>query len=748
MVHNNPGQAGRGGKSSIVSGKRLIGTKFACPGVSLSPSPGSSMTLLLAYASVAAALSSGLLALLGEHRAAWTGPALQVAKLVRIPVPLRPKPAVGPHRRLPHAWRRMVFALLTASGVSSLGAGLLQLHADAAVSGQLPFGLPWLHWHVRLDTLSAFFLVVLGLGVIAAGVYGPGYTRQFAGQYSFGALGLFTGSFVAGMEGVLIADDAYLFVIAWEAMTVSSYFLVVYQHEHASHRRAAFLYLLMGEVGAIAIILAFGILAAASHSFAFDAWRDAHVTPDWGTAAFLLALAGFGMKAGLVPLHAWLPEAHPAAPAHVSGLMSGVMLKIAVYGLLRFAFDLLGDVQWYWGAIVLGLGTGSAALGILYAVVQSDLKRLLAYSSIENMGIVFMGLGLCMVFIGKGHVQLGLIGLVAALYHVLNHSLFKNLLFLAAGSVVHQTHRHDLERMGGLIKRMPVTAGLFLAGSVAIAGLPPLNGFVSEWLTFQAALQAASVIDNGILRSMVSVAAAILAFTAAVAAACFVKLYGVAFLGQPRERRSAHAHEVSHSGMLWAPAMLAGLCLLLGVLPTWVLDAMRPITRQLLGETLTSASARGWLWLTPGGVSTASYSAPLVLLAMALAWWLLRRLERRGPAADVRRAPAWDCGFGGLSPRMQYTAAAFAQPVRRIFAPVWETVETSTPETAAANPLQVTALSYRLEIGDRSWRWLYLPLTRVVEDLARQTARIQTGQVRIYIAYSFMTLIVLLGVVS
>jgi NADH:ubiquinone oxidoreductase subunit 5 (subunit L)/multisubunit Na+/H+ antiporter MnhA subunit len=381
-------------------------------------------------------------------------------------------------------------------------------------------------------------------------------------------------------------------------------------------------------------------------------------------------------------------------------------------------------------------------------VVQSDLKRLLAYSSIENLGVVFMGLGLSMVFIGKGQVQLGLIGLVAALYHVLNHSLFKNLLFLAAGSVVHQTHQRDIEHMGGLIKRMPVTAGLFLMGSVAIAGLPPLNGFVSEWLTFQAALQAASVIDDGILRGMVSVAAATLAFTAAVAAACFVKLYGVAFLGQPRERRSAHAREASYAGMLWAPGMLAGLCLLLGVLPTWVLDAMRPITRQLLGETLHSASAQGWLWLTPGGVSTASYSAPLVLLAMALAWWFLRRLEHRGPDAAVRRAPAWDCGFGGLSPRMQYTAAAFAQPVRRIFAPVWDIVETSAPETAPAHPLQVTALRYRLEIGDRSWRWLYLPLSRAVGDLARQTARIQTGQVRIYIAYSFVTLIVLLGIVS
>ncbi|MDD2768278.1 MAG: hydrogenase 4 subunit B, partial [Methylococcus sp.] len=605
------------------------------------------MTLFLAYASVALALLSGLLALAGEYR----GSLGVVASF--FPRALQPaKTGLAPHR-LPHAWRRLVFILLTASGGLAVIAGAAQLYAGTVVVDQLPFGLPWLRWHVRFDTVSAFFFLVLGLGVIAAGIYGSGYTRQFAGQYSFGALGGFTGLFVAGMEGVLLADDAYFFVIAWEAMTVSSYFLVVYQHEHASHRKAAFLYLLMGEVGAIAIILAFGVLAAVSHSFAFDAWRETHVAPMWGTIAFLLALTGFGMKAGLVPLHAWLPEAHPAAPAHISGLMSGVMLKMAVYGLLRFAFDLLGDVQWYWGVITLLLGTGSAVLGILYAVVQNDLKRLLAYSSIENLGIVFIGIGLSMIFIGKGHVQLGLIGLVAALYHVLNHSLFKNLLFLVAGSVVHQTHRHELERLGGLIKRMPVTAALFLLGCVAIAGLPPLNGFVSEWLTFQAALQAASVIDNGIVRAMISVAAAVLAFTAAVAGACFVKLYGIAFLGQPRGRHAAHAREVSHRGMLWAPGLLAGLCLLLGVLPTWVLDAMRPVTRQLLGDTLNSASAQGWLWLTPGGISTASYSAPLVLLAMAAAWWALRRLEHGKQSIAIRRAPAWDCGFGGLSPRMQ-----------------------------------------------------------------------------------------------
>lgn len=696
------------------------------------------MALLLAYLSVQCALLSGALALFSEHREFLERTALRLAP--------NAAPWFTEHAFHQHL-QRGVFGLLALSGAAGLIGGVSALLSHGVTTDQLPFGLPWLHWRVRLDALSGFFLAVVGLGVLAASLYGPGYVREYRpDRHPLWLLGLCTGLFVAGMEGVLLADDAFFFVIAWELMSVSSYFLVAFQHEHAANRRAAFLYLLMAVIGGISIILGFGVLAGLAHDFGFDAFRATHLSPFWGTAAFLLAFLGFGMKAGLVPAHAWLPEAHPVAPSHISALMSGVMLKVAIYGLIRFAFDLLGDVRWQWGLLVLVLGTASAVLGVLCALQQNNIKRLLAYSSIENIGIIAMGLGLSMIFLGTGHAELGVIGLLAALYHVLNHSVFKNLLFLTAGSVLHQAHHEgDLDHLGGLIKRMPKTAVLALIGCVAISALPPLNGFVSEWLTFQAALQASSL-ESGVLRSLIPVTAAVLAFTGAVAAATFAKFYGIGFLGLPRSKHAAHAHEVAHPGMLWGPAILAGLCVILGVIPTLVVRALEPITHLLLGQTLPSASAEGWLWLTPGTQSVASYSALYVMLGLGLAWWAVRWFTARVSPAPVRREPPWDCGFGGLNAKMQYTSTAFSQPLRRIFTPVFEIKEDLHHGDAEA--LSHVPVHYRLEVGDRSWPSVYLPIGHGIETLARWVARLQAGNIRTYLAYSFFTLLLLLGVVS
>jgi NADH:ubiquinone oxidoreductase subunit 5 (subunit L)/multisubunit Na+/H+ antiporter MnhA subunit len=323
--------------------------------------------------------------------------------------------------------------------------------------------------------------------------------------------------------------------------------------------------------------------------------------------------------------------------------------------------------------------------------------------------------------------------------------VFKTLLFLGVGSVLHQTHEADLDHLGGLIKRMPKTAVLMLIGCVGISALPPLNGFVSEWLTFQAALQASSL-ESGILRSMIPVTAAVLAFTGAVAAGTFVKLFGIGFLGLPRGRHAAHAREVAHPGMLTGPAILAGLCVLLGVLPTQVIRALEPISLMLLGQTLPSASAKGWLWLTPGTQSVASYSAVLVVLGLALAWCAVRWFTQRASSSPIRRSQPWDCGFGGLNPRMQYTSTAFSQPVRRIFAPVWELREQI--QTGGVSVLEYSPVAYHLEVADRSWRSLYAPLGQLIEAAARGVARIQAGNLRVYLAYSFFTLLLLLGVVS
>ncbi len=674
------------------------------------------MSLSLAEWAVLGALASGLLGLAAD----------------RYPVPVK----------------FVCFTLLGLSGLGAvLGGGGALLHAVTATQ-TLPLGLPWMHWHLRLDPLSGFFLVVIGIVTVAVSLYGPGYVREYGhGRQSTAALYLFTGLFVAAMQLVVIADDAFAFLVAWELMSLSSYFLVAYQHQHAANRRAAFLYLLMAEVGALAILLAFGVLAAFGGGFSFEAMRGAVLTPVWASVAFALALFGFGMKAGLAPLHVWLPQAHPVAPSHISALMSGVMLKVAIYGLIRFVFDLLGGPRWDWGLVLLLAGSASALLGVLYALMQHDLKRLLAYHSVENVGIICMGLGLAMIFAGTGHPRLAALGLVAALYHTLNHALFKGLLFLGAGAVLQRSHEGDLERMGGLIRRMPVTALFFLIGCISISALPPFNGFVSEWLTFQAALQAPAL-HSGVLRALIPVTAAVLALTGALAAACFVKVYGIAFLGRARSRHVRHAREVD-LGMRAGQGLLAALCLVFGVLPTFTVQALEPIAHQLLGRGLPSASVQGWLWLTPVSPQTASYAAPLVLAGMFLFGGVMfALLNARRRTRAVRRTAPWACGFGPLDARMQYTSTAFTNPIRRIFRPVWEVHEEVEETRDPAQPLRLTGLRYRLHIEDRSWKTLYEPLGRWVTAAARRVGKIQTGSVRTYLAYSLFTLLVLLWLVT
>ena len=685
--------------------------------------------MMLAYAAVVAALLSGAVAMAAD--------------------------------RFPPALRIGSFSLLGVSGAAALGAGILALLSDSRNRAQLPFGLPWLSWHLRLDPLSGLFMAMVGISVIAVSLYGPGYVREFergvhtphhapsdgapqpAVHHSLAALGLFTGLFVAGMLAVLLADDAFVFMIAWEIMSVSSYLLVVYQHHNSTSRQAAFIYLLLAHAGALVILLAFGVLAGSAGSFTFAAMRTAHLSPVWASVAFALALIGFGMKAGIVPLHVWLPEAHPAAPSHISALMSGVMIKVAIYGLIRFVFDLLGTPQWSWGLATLTIGTATALLAVLYAVQQNDFKRLLAYSSVENVGIIFMGLGLGMIFIATGHPTIGAVALLAALYHCLNHSVFKTLLFLGAGAVLYRTHERDLDRLGGLIRRMPHTALFMLIGCLAISGLPPLNGFVSEWLTLQAALQV-SVLSSGVLRSIIPVAAALLALTTAIVTATFVKAYGVAFLGQARTRHVAHAREVS-IGMRAAMALLALLCVALGVVPTLVIRLINPVTRNLLHLGPAGATVRGWLWLTPVSPHVASYSAPLVVAAMAstlLLAYVLLHLRRRA----TRRSQPWDCGFGGLNARMQYTSTAFSQPLRRVFAPVWRTEEQVSLPAGSAD--QASGMRHQLHITDWSWPALYQPVGHLVLVAARRVGRIQTGSIRVYLAYSFFTLLLLLWLIT
>ncbi|WP_319587562.1 hydrogenase 4 subunit B [uncultured Desulfobulbus sp.] len=643
--------------------------------------------------------------------------------------------------RQPYLLVRISFLLLGLSGLASAWAGAMALLTNHAEQIVLPIGLPWLHIFLRIDPLSGFFFFIVGFITFTAACYGPTYIREhIGGPHPIGTLTLFTGLFVGGMLLVLLAADAFSFMIAWEIMSVASYFLVAYQHDKAENRNAAFLYLLMAVVGGAFILLAYGVLAGFSDSFSFASMAKAQLSPTWATIAFLLAFIGFGMKAGIVPLHVWLPQAHPVAPSHISALMSGVMLKVAIYGFIRFVYDLLGVMHWQWGVLVLLIGAASAVLGVLYALMQHDLKRLLAYHSVENIGIIYIGLGISMIFHATGHMEVAALALIAALYHCLNHALFKSLLFFGAGAVLQQSHQHDMEKMGGLIKKMPVTAVCFLVGCISISALPPFNGFVSEWLTYQAALQG-PILRSGILGAMLPVASAMLALTGALATACFVKVYGVVFLGLPRSSQAAEAQEAP-LGMQFAQGILALCCLIFGIFPTWTVSAINVIAENLIGTGLSKAAGDGWLWLTPIGKQTASYGALAILFGLLASWLIvyfflhpLRRDNR------IRIAPAWDCGFGPLTPRMQYTASAFAMPIRRIFSYVWFIDEKVEPGHHGKGP------RYFLKIHDWAWLVIYVPIGKLILHLAKRASLLQGGNLRVYLSYSFFTLLFLLWVI-
>jgi hydrogenase-4 component B len=517
---------------------------------------------------------------------------------------------------------------------------------------------------------------------------------------------------------------------------LSSFFLVTSDHRLAEIRRAGYLYLLIAHIGALALLLCFGVLQGGTGDYTFAGMRSVTLEPLWATAAFLLALAGFGAKAGILPLHVWLPEAHPAAPSPVSALMSAVMLKTAIYGLLRVTFDLLHTQVWWWGVGSLALGLATALFGVVFSAVQSDMKRLLAYSSIENIGFIVVGFGLSVTFAAYRMQGLAALALTATLYHSLNHAYFKSLLFLATGSVLHATRERALGKLGGLIHRMPWVAWLALIGTLAIAGLPPLNGFVSEWLLLQAFLFTPSLPDRN-LNMLIPVAAAAIALTVALSAYVFVKFYGVIFLGQPREEKLADAHDAGwweRAGLVW----LAAGCVALGVLPVHVVRAIDPVTASLLGSSLSEAAGAGnWLFLAPINPDRASYSPLGFLAAIAVATIISWIMVRRFFHGRTRRAPPWDCGFPRLNARMQDTAEGFGQPIKQIFAPFFR-IESEVPTPFDPAP------RYRARIDDRAWDWFYAPLGRAVDALTGVITVLQRGRISVYLMYSFGTLLVLL----
>jgi len=625
----------------------------------------------------------------------------------------------------------------------SLGANaLLALFGyPATISGvTLPLGLPWLGAHFRIDALAAFFLTVVNLGGAAASLFALGYGRH---EETPQRVLPFYPAYLAAMNLVVLADDAFSFLAAWEFMSLTSWALVIAHHRDRENVRAGYIYLLMASFGTLALLLAFGLLAGSDGHYAFDAIRATHATAGLAALVLILVLIGAGSKAGVVPLHAWLPLAHPAAPSHVSALMSGVMTKVAVYGFVRIVFDLLGPPDWWWSIPVLIIGGVTAAMGVLYALMQRDLKRVLAYSTIENIGIIFAALGLALAFKAEGLAFAAALALTAGLFHVLNHSLFKSLLFFGAGAVLNATGTRDMESLGGLIHRMPQTAFVFLVGCVAISALPPLNGFVSEWLTFQAILLSPQLPSWG-LKLTVPAIGALLALSAALAAACFVRAFGISFLGRPRTPAASSARETDGSSLA-AMYILAAACLIAGILPGLFIDALAPVVQSLVGGRMPVQGSVEWLSIVPIAEGRSSYNGLLVFVFMVASGAIAAFAIHRLASDKLRRGPAWGCGYPPASPAAQYTADSFAQPIRRVFGTIVfharEIGEMPPPGSVA--PARLT-----VELRDLIWDTLYAPIAVGIAFAAERLNYLQFLTIRSYLSLVFAALVLLLLVLS
>lgn len=552
-------------------------------------------------------------------------------------------------------------------------------------------------------------------------------------------------TFLLSMVGVVIAGHALLFLFVWEVMSLTTYFLINYDHEDPASRRAAFLYVVMTHIGTAFLVVMFMILYVYTGSFSFEAFRSA--SPRLPAVAqsliFLCATVGFGIKAGIIPFHIWLPEAHPAAPSNISALMSGVMIKTGIYGMVRVFFDFLGpEIPEWWGILLLFLAVTSSVLGVLYALMEHDLKRLLAFHSIENIGIILMGVGAALLFSSLGNKPLAALALIAGLYHVLNHATFKGLLFLGAGSVLHATRSRNIEELGGLIKKMPWTSLFFLIGAVAISGLPPLNGFVSEWLTFQALLLGFPISDLAV-KIVVPVTVALLALTGALAAACFVKAFGITFLGLPRSNHAEHAHEASFT-MIAAMGLLAIACVVFGVAPGLVVSVLDPLASSLL-ETHHSGQValHGGMLLIPQSAS--SSIAPPFLTGLLLAIIVVPILAGYLIGGKLRKrvAMTWACGLQKLGPHMQYTATGFSKPIRMIFSNIYRATH-EIEISDETSPYFRANITYELKTESVFLKHFYEPVFHFIIGSAHALRRIQTGHVQSYLAYIFITLVLLL----
>ncbi|MBK5293442.1 MAG: hydrogenase 4 subunit B [Acidobacteriia bacterium] len=653
------------------------------------------------------------------------------------------------------SWRKPVLARHLCCGTALAGAilqavaALLGILQGAPVRWAISSGVPLFGFSFAYDALAGFFNLASAILGAAVSIYSFTYLKEFEGKRNIGFFGFLYHLLLLSLTIAFTAANAYLFLIGWEVMALAAYGLVTFYHEDRETRRAGLLYVIMAHVDTGCLLLGFALLSQASGSAEFASFRTAAAQLSGGqqAAAFVLFFLGFSIKAGVIPFHIWLPAAHPVAPSNISALLSGIVVKAGIYGMVRIFFDALGVLPPWAGVLVLIVGVASAVLGVLYALMEHDLKRLLAYHTIENIGIILMGLGVALVFRVVGHPQLAAVALIAAIFHTLNHAIFKCLLFLGAGSVHHTTGTRNMEELGGLIRPMPVTAFCFLVGAVAISGLPPLNGFVSEWLTYQSLLAGYGA-TGGLIRILFPIAGSMLALTGALAAACFVKAFGITFLALPRGAASRQAREAPRS-MLWGMGFLTAACVVLGLGITWFLPVFDAVTAQLLGvevgANLISGNGMVLSTGTPKGgtVSTAVIGLGLLVLLIPAVLLVSLRARRNGH----RHGPAWDCGLPGLSSENEYTATAFSKGLRMIFSALYQP-RREIQAVFDVSPYYPKEIHFESEIEPTFEKRLYGPLQDLILWFSTRMRAIQAGSIHAYLAYIFITLVALLILVS
>lgn len=625
---------------------------------------------------------------------------------------------------------------LTASVMHLLNGG------ERIVAATFKSAVPILAFDITLDRLSAFFVLGLSILVLCVSIYSIGYVSHYYNKRSVGLFNFLYSTFILSMLFVMTAANAVFFFVAWEVMAVISYYLVVFESEQVGKQKAGTLYIIMTHIGTAFLLIAFMLMY--SYTKSFDIFGDSAMIPPLArNVMFVLFLIGFGVKAGVIPVHIWLPYAHPAAPGNVSALMSGIMIKTAIYGLLRFVLVYLGVENTWWGVTILVIGMASAVLGVAYAFVENNIKKLLAYSSIENIGIIFIGLGVAFIAFSRDNNAVGALALTASLFHTFNHTLFKGGLFLGAGSIHYSTHTINMENLGGLIKKMPVTAVFMLGGALSISAIVPFNGFASEWLTLQSLFSSIAP-GQAALNITAILSAAALAIAGALAAACFVKLFGISFLGLGRTDHANHAKEVP-AVMNIGMGMLIVPCLILGLFPMLFLKLTDNLVLELAGQSIIRQLKGPFLIASYPAQMSGNAISPLMIFAALAALILTTLLVLRlvGGRYIERKYGTWDCGFEALNSRMQYSSTGFAKPVEIVFRMLFRPSRELKLE--GDHPYHPETMEYTTTMESVFEKYIYTPILRFTKGVSKRIKfTVQTGSVHMYLIYIFITVLALM----